>query len=87
MYYRTLESITDERLKKSALLCKEKGYNLRSIYVDPQKECAIIYYGHLDESQVKEIIKIYSSKDIDPVYFLDYEYVEQDGQENTNIFP
>ena len=46
----------------------EKIFNLRSIYMDPTGECAISYYGHLSERDIKEVMINFCYPDEDKCY-------------------
>ena len=88
MYCTTIPQIENSYLHDAAMTLSHrvdsKGnsiYKLRSIYIDPFGECAISYYGHLTEQQIKEIMinfcypgedKCYD--DIQPKYLMDYTY-------------
>jgi len=59
----------------------EKIYKFRSLYMDKSGECAISYYGHLTEQQIKEVMINFccpeedkSYDDIHPEYHKDYTY-------------
>lgn len=47
MYYTDIQTIDIPFLHDAALVCKEMGHKLRSIYMDPNGECAISYWGNL----------------------------------------
>ena len=67
----------------------EKIFNLRSIYMDPTGECAISYYGHLSERDIKEVMinfcypgedKCYN--EIHPKIWKNYTYEPGNRSEN-----
>ena len=66
----------------------EKIYKLRSLYMDKSGECAISYYGHLTEQQIKEVMINFcypgedkSYDDIHPKVWKDYEYMKGNASE------
>ena len=47
MYYTEVSTIEIPFLHDATMVCEEIGHKLRSIYVDPNGECAISYWGDL----------------------------------------
>lgn len=82
MYATTIDEIENAYLHDAAfVLSLRKGnpFRLRSLYMDKSGECAISYYGRLNEHQIKEVIQMYSFGDvcldnINPVYRKDFTY-------------
>ena len=59
MYWTTIESIGIPFLHDAAMVCAMRGYDLRSIYVDPDGRCAISYWGTLDIFLAASILQEY----------------------------
>ena len=81
MYATTIQDIEIPFLHDAALACELKGFKFRSLYMDPTGECAISYYGHLTEQQIKEVIINFcypgedkSYDEVHPEYLKDYTY-------------
>lgn len=61
----------------------EKIFKFRSLYMDPTGECAISYYGHLTEQEIKEVMLNFcypgedkSYDEIHPTIWEDYEFMK-----------
>lgn len=88
MYTTSIQDIENPILHDAALVLSlrkndkgEKIYKLRSLYMDKSGECAISYYGHLTEQEIKEVMINFcypledkSYDDIEPTVWRDYEY-------------
>lgn len=65
MFYTNIKDIEIPFLHDAALVCKLKGFNLRSIYVDPSGECAISYWGDISLQDSATILQNYIPDDVD----------------------
>ena len=100
MYCTTIPQIENSYLHDAAMTLSHrvdsKGnsiYKLRSIYIDPSGECAISYYGHLTEQQIKEIMINFcypyedkSYDDISPVERQDYVFSNPHGTDKEGPY-
>lgn len=93
MYWSKIEEIDVPVLHDAALLCSMQGMKFRSLYMDPQGELAISFYGRLPIEKIREVLiqfhenpdALYSS--VNPEEHVDYIY-QNDHQEGytTQIY-
>ncbi|MBQ7429416.1 MAG: hypothetical protein IJV29_07080 [Butyrivibrio sp.] len=97
MYATAIQDIENPILHDAALVLSlrendkgEKIFKFRSLYMDKSGECAISYYGHLTEQQIKEVMinfcypmedKSYDA--IHPTVWKDYEYMKGNSSERN----
>lgn len=88
MYTTSIQDIENPILHDAALVLSlrenskgEKIFKFRSLYMDKSGECAISYYGHLTEQQIKEVMINFcypledkSYDEIHPEQYKDYTY-------------
>lgn len=96
MYATNLNDIENAFLHDAVMLCEMQGFKLRSLYMDKDGECAVSFWGKLNEEQIKNIlIQFYLDDvlldDINPVFNKDYTYryevdPKNGGREYTDIF-
>jgi len=97
MYTTTIQDIEIPFLADVALVLSlrendkgEKIYKFRSLYMDNSGECAISYYGHLTEQQIKEVMINFcypnedkSYNEIYPTIWKDYEFMKGNPSEGN----
>lgn len=97
MYTTNISDIENPFLKDAAWtlswrtdLTGEKIYKFRSLHMDKSGECAISYYGHLTEQQIKEVMINFcypredkSYDEIHPKVWKDYEFMKGNSSERN----
>ena len=95
MYITSIQDIENPFLHDAAYVLslrenskEEKIYKFRSLYMDSSGECAISYYGHLTEQQIKEVMINFcypgedkSYDEIHPKVWKNYEYMKGNASE------
>lgn len=97
MYATSIQDIENPILHDAALVLSlrendkgEKIFKFRSLYMDKSGECAISYYGHLTEQQIKEVMINFcypledkSYDEVHPTVWKDYEFMKGNSSEGN----
>lgn len=74
MIIRDVNQIKNPKLHDACLLLSYAGYDFERVFIDPLKECSIIFLGHIPENMIKLFFDALTDNYL-PNVEIDYSYI------------